>query len=738
MRFRFMILATAAFCPAIAHAQGGQDGNATAIHDIVVTANRVQSLASKTPITLTAIKGDDLVSQGVTNPTSLGEQVPNLSIDRNVTGGGLQITIRGVSSSDNTEKGDPSAAFMLDGIYLARPQAQEVSFFDIARVEVLRGPQGTLFGRNTTAGLVSLITNKPKLDEFSGRFDAAYGNYNNTQVTGVANLPIGQNVALRLAANWDHRDNFLKPGTGFTTSLNPFKENISLRATLLVDLGKGELLLRGDYSHMGGVATNGLWPDQFYSNYNTPGVRPGYVADRVSVDELLVKNLPYSDSLYRRNWTWGMQASLSYDFGPLTLNYDGSYRDFARHERDVAAVFGVLPIPVNTDAKFWQTSHELRLSTNGDGPLKAQAGLYYFKEHESDASLYIYGLLNPVPGATGYVFGYPTKYTNNESYAAFAQLTYSLTDKLRLTAGGRFTHDSKGRAGAQVVCGTVACDGQFDQIASNLAQRSYSQATWRGGLDYDLNDRSLLYAVVSTGYKAGGFNDGCEQGNGSTCTLTAAQLYYAPEKLTSYEAGIKTRLLDDAVSLNLAAFHYDYSNLQVSQAATCSGPCLITTNAGHAKIDGVEAEATIRPGRNFRFDGSFAYTNARYTQFVPLPGLDWAGKKLDRAPEIAVTAGATQTFPLGDGSNVEANVRTRLASSSVLGVSSSGIQFPVPAYTKTDAGLTYNAPNSRWYIQAYIKNIENSIVVSGASTGAFGTIYVSDPRTYGVRAGFSF
>jgi iron complex outermembrane receptor protein len=177
--------------------------------DIVVTAQRTSSLASKTPVALTAVTGDSLIASGVTNPTQIADTVPNVSIDR-ANGNGLQITVRGITSSDGTEKGDPSAAFMQDGIYIARPQAQEASFFDIARVEVLRGPQGTLFGRNTTAGLVNIITNLPTFD-FGGRVDATYGNYNQVQSTAVINVPASETVAFRAAVNYDRRDSFIKP-----------------------------------------------------------------------------------------------------------------------------------------------------------------------------------------------------------------------------------------------------------------------------------------------------------------------------------------------------------------------------------------------------------------------------------------------------------------------------------------------------------------------------------------------
>lgn len=708
--------------------------------DIIVTANRTESLASKTPVALTAVSGQALIAAGVTNPTTLADQVPNLSIDR---ANGLQITIRGVTSSDGTEKGDPSAAFMTDGIYIARPQAQEVSFFDVARVEVLRGPQGTLFGRNTTAGLVNVITNKPRLGVTEGSVDLAYGNYNTQQATGVINLPVGDKVALRIAANYDRRDSYLNAGPNYNSSLDPFKNNASVRVSALFDLGQGELVLRGDYSSIKGVTTNAVPAQQFFSNFNTNGVDPTYIASGVNATRLLTLNIPYSGDNRRDDNTWGILADLNYDLGPVSVNYLGSYRRFSRDELDISQFLGAVGIPTTFSGRYWQTSHELRFSTNGDGPFKAQAGAYYFKEH-SGISAYLFGLLSPTPGTRGYVFGFPQDPTISESYALFGQATYNLTERLHLTGGVRYSHDLKSRVGSTVTCATTACNvtgdpATADIVTPNNARRTFARTTWRAGVDFDATDHTMIYGVVATGYKAGGFNDGCETGTGTGCNLPAAALYYQPETLTSYEMGVKTRFADDAVRLTVAAFHYDYSGIQLSQLSTiCGGPCQVTTNAAKAKVDGVEAEGTIQPAKHSRFDFSIAWLNARYAQFIPVPGVDWSGKKLDRSPEWAFTAGYTQTFDLNGHGTIDAGVRTRVSDSYRLAALSTLNQFRVPGFTRTDVALTYNAPGNRWYVQAFGRNLENAIVVTTASSGVFATASVADPRTYGVRAGFKF
>lgn len=703
--------------------------------EIIVTATRTESLASKTPVALTAVSGESLTAAGITNPTTLADQVPNLSIDRN---NGLQITIRGVTSSDNTEKGDPSAAFMTDGIYIARAQAQEVSFFDIQRVEVLRGPQGTLFGRNTTAGLVNLITNKPKLGEFSGSIDASYGNFDTQQLTGVINLPVTDRIAIRAAANYDRRDNYVIEGENWKTSLDPYKKNLSGRLSALFDLGDGELVIRGDYSSMKGNPINTVLTSNFYSNYSTD-LDPIYIGDSRSSEELRTQDTPFDFPLKRDSSTWGVLADLSYDLGPVTLNYLGSYREFDRKE-DLASILdsGTAAYHSTFDGNYWQNSQELRLSTNGDGPLKAQVGLYYFKE-KSSIGFYILGRLASTPGTVGYAFGFPQDPTIAESWAGFGQLTYSIADTFRITGGVRYSHDDKSRVGFTVQCGSTACDQPGDVKTPNYASRTFSKVTWRLGADFDLTDRTLLYGVVATGYKAGGFNDGCEIGTGANCTLTSDALYYDPETLTSYEVGLKTRFLDNAVRLNVAAFHYDYKNIQLSQLSEiCGFPCTVTTNAGAADVDGIELEGIITPARSSKLDFSLTWLDARYSKFELTPENDWAGKKLDRSPSYTFTVGYTHRFDLGNGGNIQAGVRTRVSDDYELAALGTRNQFRVPGYTKTDLLLAYNAPNDRWYVQGFVKNIEDSLVVTTASTGSTGSIQFADPRTYGARVGVKF
>ncbi|MDT0509962.1 TonB-dependent receptor [Novosphingobium sp. MMS21-SN21R] len=721
--------------PAFAQDAAQEAAPAVADGDIVVTANRTSSLLSKTPIAMTAVGGDDLIQSGISNPTQLEETVPNLSI---VRGNGLQITIRGVTSTDGTEKGDPSAAFMLNGVYLARPQAQEVSFFDIERVEVLRGPQGTLYGRNSTAGVINVLSVQPKF-ELGARVDASYGNFDAINGTAVINLPASDSIAFRVAANIDQRDSYLIDGNAADgIGIGKFKNNKTVRLSALFKPSPDlSLLLVGDYSWIKGSPTNGVETSKFYSNV-VSGARPTFERPTYSEpSSTLGRTLSTAQGQYtfRDSTERGVMGELNYTMGNVTLTYVGSYRESDRTE---FSNLGATPIQADFYGSYWQTSHELRLAYGGDGPLQAQVGAYYFKE-KSGIAFFINNLLGPNTR-----FGFPQDPTIAENKSAFGQITYELAPDLKVTGGVRYSNDLKSRVGATVL-DTYDFVGDSNHIGTllnrtkfqdNNASRKFSKVTWRAGIDYD-SPLGLVFASVSTGYKAGGFNDGCETGKGPSCGLPAKALYYDPETLTAYEAGFKFKISPE-FRFNGTVFHYDYSGLQLSQVSNaCGGPCQITTNAAKAKIDGVELDATIQPADNFSVRLALNYLDARYGEFTPQPGIDFAGRALNRSPKWSWVAGVNYAIPVGEG-KVVLDAQTSSRSQYELTDLANFAYFAQPGFSKTDASITYNAPEDRFYIAAFVENIEDNLVLTGAGTGLFGNATFSDPRTYGVRAGVKF
>ncbi len=722
--------AVIAFSAAPAMAQEDADNG----RDIVVTANRTESLLSETPIAISAFSGDALTQSGITNPTQLADSVPNVSI---VRGNGLQITIRGVTSTDGTEKGDPSAAFMLDGIYLARPQAQEVSFFDIERVEVLRGPQGTLYGRNSTAGVINVISHRPEYD-FGVSLEGSYASFNHINATATINVPVSDTFALRAAANIDRRDSFLidgQPNDGIT--LDPFKDVMAIRLSALWEPTEDiSLLIIGDYSTQEGVPTNTVDTSNFYSNI-VQGVRPTFerptFLDPSSDDARLVPGVQ-AQQAFRDNDELGVMAELNVGFGPATFTYLGSYRESGREE---VANFGGGAITADFVGDYWQTSHEVRLAYS-DGPLDAQIGAYYFKER-SGIAFFLNNLLGPNTR-----FGFPQDPTIAENKSVFGQVSYEVVDDVRLTGGIRYSHDLKSRVGNTVldiydsVVDSYNIGNFITRIVfqDNDASRTFSEVTWRAGIDYD-SPWGLIFASVSTGYKAGGFNDGCEIGNGPTCALPAEALYYNPETLTAYEAGFKFDVTPE-FRLNGTIFHYDYKGLQLSQVAdVCGGPCQVTTNAAVAKVDGVELDAEILPTDGLTIRLALNYLDARYDTFIPTPGVDFSGRGLNRSPEWTGAAGVNYVTPVGSG-ELEFDGEVRFSSMYELTDLANYAYFFQPSFTKVDLSVTYRHEDDAFYVGAFVENLTNEIVVTSAGAGGFGSVSFADPRIFGVRVGFEF
>ncbi|MBT0670513.1 TonB-dependent receptor [Novosphingobium profundi] len=710
--------------------------------DIIVTANRVATVLSKTPVTMSAISADTLRDVGITDARSLGQMVPNVALNEN--GDAMRISIRGVTSTDTTEKGDPSAAFLKDGVYIARPADMLGSFYDLERVEVLRGPQGTLYGRNTTAGVINVLSARPK-DDFEAKFDGGYGNFNTVDATGVINTPLTESLALRAAVNYHQQDPYYKIDGDPAYDNDPYARTLSGRLSLGGTIGsKLDFVIVADYSRTkgSGVNGNGVTLDRFFPDALVPTVDPQYV--RLSADEQRTLTVAPEYRNARDNKTYGVMGEFTYDFGPLQLTYLGSYRESKRQDVRNLLLFGVLNNPAQFSGHFAQSSHELRMAFGTGNPLHGQAGLYYFRE----TSGLEFGLGSPlssmvVPGATNFAF--PQDPTKSVSKAAFGQLTYDITPDLHLTGGLRYTQDAKSRNGATVVdfadtdtsiCGELRC-----VLNENIASRTFKKTTWKIGVDYDAPGLGLIYGSVSTGYKAGGFNDGCVTGSGVGCALTEDALYFNPEMLTAYEAGFKFRF-GSAFRLTGAVFHYDYSDMQVSQVVTVPVPATLIRNAASSKVDGVELESTIQPGMDDRVDLTFAYTNARYADFTPdatnYPDFSWSGKALDHSPKYTATVAYTHTFPLASGAQIDVGGRMQFSSEYFMADLNNLSQFRQPSFHKSDLTATYKAPEDRYYIQAYVKNLENEITLAGASSGLAATAWIEAPRTYGLRAGMTF
>jgi iron complex outermembrane recepter protein len=826
-----------------------QTSNPNAVEEVLVTATRTQSLASKTPIALSVVTGGELRNAGVSSPINLTQQVPNLQINR--AQGGLQISIRGVSSYDFAAKGDPSTAFLLDGVYIGRREAQDTSLFDVARIEVLRGPQGTLYGRNTTAGVINVITNRPSRT-FGFSTDITSGNFGTLQVDSMVNLPVGDRLAFRLAGSLDQRDSYLIDRPGVANTLGKYRDNLSFRGQALWDITENiSLLVQADHATQEGNPIELVGQSNFFS-FNAPtlaapptltlnlfnnpiiananlvaigaaaaqngfaldGVsrRPFYANTSSKARRQLTYDLPSRTGI--NNKIWGIGGELKWDLGDFVLTYALSHRELEQKETGVFER-GAIALPQTRDGVYKQDSHEVHLALDNEGPLKLQVGVYYFKEKNMTTSLADstpaaealflpqfntqflgrFGLAPntpigslPPPLQAAYnqtlaasrsaalsrpLSGFSVNPVTSESYAVFGQGTYSFSEGLRFTLGARYSEDTKSQDGyiaSQQASPVVNLSTDALQLA--LAKTASDKVTWRVGIDYDVNDTSMIFATISTGYKAGGFNNGCSATStrvsrtGLPCVRPGvsfgrpeSELYYKPETLTSYEAGFKAGFLDNSLRVSGTAFIYDYQDLQLFRQDYLPNSPLLIFNAEEAKIKGIELEAVARVSAQLRASLSMTYTDATYGSLPLSVGSaavqpNFEGKSLDRTPEYVVTAGLNYIIPVGE-SMIVADIRTRLSDSYVLSDFNNAIQFRQPSYTKTDISITFNAPNKRWYITGFVRNLEDYVELTYVLPGALsppdpsnptlprlltgpGTVIGGDPKTLGIRTGIKF
>jgi iron complex outermembrane receptor protein len=700
------------------------------IAEVIVTAQKVAQPASKTPLALSVLSGDDLKDSGTNDARALAELLPNVQIGRE--SGMLQIAIRGVTSMDMTEKGDPSSAFHIDGAYVARYEAQAVAFYDLDRIEVLRGPQGTLYGRNATAGAINLITNKPG-KKLEGKVGVEFGNYNTRRVDGMINVPINEVFSLRAAVNTNKHDTYLNPGPN-TIPLES-QDDKSARVHLLADFNADtSLLLTAESSKISGGAVSPVPITNFFTGtpvgalpFSPPGTgnnlqNPVYV-DRGS-DAQRTAGLPFKpdSNPHRDNKADSLRGEFKTRVGDVDLTYQVAGMRLTLDQINNGIYFG-FPFTNLQDGHSRSVSHELRLNSTGTGPLRWVAGAYYFNEDIFRHSVYTTYITAPF-GAFNVVVPFLAN-VNNVSKAVFGQVTYAVRGDTRLTAGVRRTQDEK--SGSDVLAGAEAVAPATSSPNAYSTDVRFHDTSWKLGIDHDLAKNIMLYASAATGYKAGGFN------------AEAGARLYKPEKLKSLEVGVKGRFFDNQLQMSANAFHYDYKDMQLTSTtcltddpSTCNSH---TTNAATSTVKGLEFEGKLKAGQNGMFRANVALTEAKFDNYKPSATVDFSGQHLDRAPTSTVGLGYTHHFPLSNGGELTGTIDTRHSASYLISDPDAGIRYQQPSYHKSDISLGYASPDGKWTAQVFVKNIEDVIKIESRVPGSF---FVSDPRTFGMRATYTF
>lgn len=742
--------------------------DAGGVEEIIVTAQRRQERLQEVPVAVQALTSATLEERGIERTFDLPNAVPGLAVNRaaNV----LVYFLRGVGNPSQVAGSDPSIATYIDGVYQAFPNGAMLALNNVERIEVLKGPQGTLFGRNATGGLVLIVTKTPSFEP-TMEFSAEYGRFDT--VTASAYVSGGSGiVAADLAITYSNQDkgwgrNLFSPDQAGIVTVNGVP-------IVVPDVPTHEAGLNNDFAIAGKIL---IKPSEdlsiklgasYAKNTSDQGIYRNYLPGSKALITQAGVTVPYTrqggfwdwNSNTRSNTT-NKQSQFSAD-----ISYDATFGTF----RSITAYIDALsdpPIYSPAQPKVESPgapqlararipvkafSQELQIVSAEGGPLQWIVGAYYQKNETGVKSLNFYRG-NFLEGGIDRVAPFESK-----TKAVFGQATINLGENTRLTSGLRYTHDDIRTSQYYVGTTTSTVPAPPPQnvsgVRSNIVgeqQAKFNNVSYRVALDHRFSKDVMAYASVNTGYKAGGFN------TGSLCTINVVGNCPAaniappvnPEKLTSYEIGFKSDWFDRALRVNASAFYYDYKDLQV---ITLVGTPIVSLlqNAAKARIKGVDVEVEVRPTRNLSLNGAIEILSAKYSDFpnaaaftprtaAPFGNASFVlanakGNDLSRAPRFSAAGGATLRIPVGTG-GIDANVNFSYNGGFYWEVSN---RLHQKSYGLLNANLSYS-PDDHLTVGLFAKNITNTKYYTYVDASAYGDRGAAGaPATYGVRTSVKF
>ena len=747
--------------PALAHAADAPAATpAASTGDIVVTAQRRSEKLRDVPISLTALSGAQLDKLHAENISAVELATPGFTWGSQ--GSDSFPAIRGVRTSLVSAQNDPVIGFYLDGIYQSRTQQQSVPIFDVARIEVLRGPQGTLYGRNTFGGNVSVVTAEP-VDHLTAGINLDKGNYGSARVDGYVNVPVSDTLAIRFAGVFQKHDGYVH-STHAGVVLDDLNENaqrVNVKWTPTSDL---EVTLHagtwhrddagaGSYGYK--VAGTLINPTTGYQSINgqpyavNPSVPGGTVVGGQTI------GVPITGGAWTNDWDYQpfehvaetyVSGQIAYNLGFATLKSITGYTHFTAfrsadndQSSQIFQAYGYGSGIQEPDTRSNAFTEEAQIASNDATALQWIAGLYYL--HDSIFETYAQTVTDPyaVQAADGSYKESAALTTN--AIAAYAQATYALVpDKLKLIGGIRYSHEKKSFAFADYVGAPL---GTFDfttPYSQTAGAPSFSSVTWRAGVQYTPDHNTMLYATASTGFESGGVND-----TGGAPGIPSS---YAPQKVWAYEGGVKTKLLGGLAEAELSVFYNKFSNLQIN---VYTPQVSYFGSAGKARSYGSELALHLHPAQPFHIDATLAYLNAKYTHYISgnnfagLSGgndpvsVNLAGYDIPQSPKFKSTLTASYDLDLGH-SGVLTPSATWLYSSSYYTTDYNTALDRQKAYSKFDAALRWTLGDGKTFIEGYGDNIGNQAILYSGVVGRRERVQVSygAPRTYGIRVGTKF
>ena len=728
----------------------------TQLEELIVTAQKREENVQDAPLAITAISGANLAKDRVLTLEDLAHNMTGISFTANSPQSN-EINIRGVVNTRlSSPTADQSVSTFVDDVFVARSGNLNSAFYDIARIEVVRGPQGVLLGKNVAGGAVNIISNAPSFDA-SGRMTVTLGNYDLKQTNGYVTGPITETIAGRLSFQTINRDGYYKDilHNVDIENLDSIQGRVQfayqpkdsdLYASINIDYSKDS----NDGVHRVGLKSKTL-PASFTPWSGTraliDALRPGGLSRKESLPIWpLFKGDTAPTPQGARHETYDIILKVEKDVAEnIRLSSISGYRhnhSFTLYDQtglgpangfNVAAPL-LFAEPVNFIEGMNQVSQELRLaSTNTESRFDWLVGAYYQKTNVHQYNRY-WGESTVLPTLSGE--SHWDDHGHNRDIAVFAQVGFKITDTLKLDVGARYTKDKKYGFQRGIIVATgdrlrPNDPAPLTPLTTNFATaygESWDEVTPQATLRWTPDDLNMAYLTVSKGFKGGGFQN-------SASNAFAAATPYDPESVTNYEAGYKTELFNRTLRWNTAVFYMKYKDLQVQQTlASCL--CNVISNAPGATIKGVETELQFAPTPWFRGWASGSYVDATYDTFI-FAGVDNSGNRMQRTPRWQGAIGAEVTTDVGQWQD---------ALSARLSYRYQGRMPWAPenttwedAYGTLDGRVTFTPPDQPWTLSVYAKNLGNTVYRTNIiaffqeEMSSFGA-----PRTYGVELSAAF
>lgn len=744
------------------------------IGDIIVTAQKRSENVRNVPIAISAIGGAAIRESRIVDILDVQRLAPSLKIDLGLRANSTRISIRGVGSSGGTAV-EPSSASFLDGAYLPREGMVRTEFFDLESIEVLRGPQGTLFGRNASVGAISFHSTKPTKD-FGGNISAEYGTGERKKLEGFVNIPVSDALRVRFAGRGEIFEGFFRNQLdgkrigGVDTYAGRLTVDWTINSRLTDTLRVTAARRVGNDPYQAYELRQGSFPAGTQSIYVARFATIGSTVDLNTFDQKV--NEYHDDSLLDR--TYGFVNTLSWDAGAgFSVNLVSNYFDWKFSQRGTNLFSAQVPTSIQFNSALSKShAEDLQLISPNDllnDHLSFVGGLYYFRETLDIGENFQFakGFCDLViPTNSRYascianqnnIAGINNFAQTTESLAAYGQATIKLTRKLSTTLGARYTHDKKDGSSIEstVGDGTTSDIGTiFFNNETTFLKTSKGRVTYRLNTTWHPTDTTMLFATYSTGFKSGGFNS-----TSSTVPVGQGRLL-KPETSKSVELGMKTNLFDRRLQVDLVGFQLDVANFQ---DRAYNGTTFFVTNVGSIRNRGVELDASARPIDHLRLSGGLVYLDAKFTSYAAapqLPGIasprtqDLKGKRPTFTPKWSGSFSADLDGTLG-GSGMSWVLHGDLSytgRSNIGGVNDANPQTIVSGFALLGARFTVYGPDKKWSASIFGQNLTDHGYCTGLAYQPFGALLgvvsngrsllrcntVAPPRTLGGSVSLNF